>query len=131
MAVAGNTSNRPLTPGVINAIRYCGSLLKNQEQLHDTLDHSAFKATECAGTSVRENLHLMQPPFRAFPINGPEEDEDEMITLIDTRDGRGWVCANGKARPLNNVTAWLDKWDGPVRRADYMAAVVAALFEIV
>lgn len=131
VAVAGNTSNRPLTPGVINAINLCGSFLKDQGTLYDTLDHSAFKATECAGTSVRENLHLLQPPFRATPINGPEEDEDDMITVVESNTGKAWVCAGGKARPLSDPQAWLAKWGGPVRSADNMSFVVADLYEIV
>lgn len=130
VSIAGNTSEEPVTPGILNGIRWCGALLLDQGDLKDTLPHQAVKATACPGSSMMAALHQVQPPFTPPPESEEEEDTD-MITVIDTRDGKGWVCADGKARPLSNPDSWLQTWDGPVRKAAYMGNVVNDLYEVI
>ena len=60
-----------------------------------------------------------------------EEEEDDMITLVDSTSGEGWTAANGKARPLSKVDEWLAGWDGPVRRSPNMRYVISSHYEIV
>ena len=106
-AIAGNTSDDPVTPGVIEAVRWCGGLLADQNTLHDTLDHGAFKTTECAGVSARANLGRMQPPFaRTQPIN-PISDEDGMTLLHDTDSGTWRVAVPGEG---SAVIEYPDHW---------------------
>lgn len=131
VAVAGNTSDEPVTPGILEGIRYCGSLLQDQSTLNDTLPHRAVKATECPGSSMMAELHRVQPPFITPPIAAPQEDDDDMETLIDTTTGEGWVAANGKARVLGNVQAWTSSWTGPTKSSANMRHVIGDLYEIV
>lgn len=63
----------------------------------------------------------------------PDDDDyqgDNMQTLIDTTTGEGWVGANGKARPLTDVTGWLTSWEGPTARSANMRYVVPDMYEI-
>lgn len=64
------------------------------------------------------------------PLTPQEEDED-MVTLIDSTTGDGWVANGTKARPLTNVGAWMASWDGPVRRSANMRFVIPDLYAVV
>ncbi len=59
IAVAGNTSDDPITPGVEAAILWAMLWVPNLTL--PTVDHSVYKATHCAGDSVRAAIPRLQP----------------------------------------------------------------------
>ena len=54
-----------------------------------------------------------------------------METLLDTTTGEGWVCANGKARPLTDVPAWVASWSGPTSTSKNMRYVIPDLYDVI
>lgn len=62
---------------------------------------------------------------------GNDEEDDGMITLVDTTENAGWVCVAGKARKLSNLESWLADWRGTVHRDDNMRYIVADLYTVV
>ena len=65
------------------------------------------------------------------PLPDEPDEEDDMITCFDTTTEEAWVCANGKARPISNDLAWVEEFDGPIRRHKNMRYVIENLYEVV
>lgn len=103
---------------------------KARSVVHPLLPKYGLKAT------VSSEWWHVQALTSSGWVNGPQlpntsEEEDDMIVLIDENDGKGWVCAHGRARPLSNVDQWLATWEGTVHRARFMGAVVRDLYQII
>lgn len=63
VAIAGNTDARPVTRGMLDAIRWVGGRLANPAGAAATFGHFQVKATACPGASMKKNLPNVQPPF--------------------------------------------------------------------
>jgi hypothetical protein len=74
VALAGNSSIRPVTEGILSGYRWVGRRLANPAGAKPTIGHRDVKATECPGTSLYAALPQLQPPF---------EEEDMPLTSDD------------------------------------------------
>ena len=103
--------------GLVDELLHAGVLAKRNTVAHSTL---AYTLCPAAG-------------FEQLEITPVEDDDgdDEMVTCYDKLTGEAWVVADGKARPISDVDQWLATYEGPVRRANNMASVVADLYVIV
>lgn len=128
VAFGADTRTDPVTDGMIAGVRYVGARIHGTPV--PTTGHRDHKATACPGPGAYRRLGDMQPPF---VVDVPHEldDGDDMQTALDTTSGEGWVIAAGKARPLTDVTGWLDSWDGPTVKNHNMRHVIGDLFDIV
>lgn len=124
VAYGADTREDPVTPGMEAAVRW---VLAHITDPVATTGHKDHKATACPGPAGVASLPNVQPGTPP-----PDElEESDMETLHDTSTGAGWVCANGKARPLSDVPAWLASYTGPVRSSPSMRYVVPDLYDIV
>ena len=98
IAFAGNTNDDPVTPGMIDAVRYIGTklIVSHGDPLHATTGHGAHASTACPGHNARAALPAMQPPFSLAP-SPTTEVLPEMI-LIDDPEG---------VKPERTPTQWL------------------------
>ena len=87
VAVAGNTSDDPVTEGILEAFRDIGGKL-NATDLRPTIGHRDTKSTECPGSSMYAALEFVQPEsftgreasIEPNPFGGLlSQGEDEMI----------------------------------------------------
>lgn len=85
--------------------------------------HAALAFTECPAGGL-DGLRI---PATDADIG---DDREIMHTIVSTTNGEAWVCAAGRARPISNVTQWLDTFTGPIIRADNMEHVVRDLYEL-
>ena len=74
VALAGNSSTRPVTEGILSGYRWVGRRLADPAGAEPTLGHRDVKATECPGSSLYAALPQLQPPF---------EEEDMPLTSDD------------------------------------------------
>lgn len=66
VAVAGNYTDRPLTPGMVQAIRDVGRwYLADPIGAEPTMAHRQVAATACPGTTAMGQLPELHPPFTA------------------------------------------------------------------
>ena len=77
VAYAGNTITAPVTPGVISAYRWIGTLLHDPAGAAATTGHRDHKSTACPGTNLYAALDQLQPPFDLT------SEEDDMFTDED------------------------------------------------
>lgn len=87
VALAGNSSTRPVTEGVLAGYRWVGARLANPVFAQPTIGHRDTRATECPGTSLYAALPQIQPPF-ADPEEDDEMTEDDWQRLSRLVDGR-------------------------------------------
>ncbi len=84
VAVAGNTTTRAVTPGMLEGYRFVGRKL-TAPTIHPTIGHRDTKATECPGNTLYALLPRIQPPFKA----PPQEDDMTIDELIEALEGKG------------------------------------------
>jgi len=72
VALAGNYSDRPVTPGMIDAINWVGAQYCAHAS-EPTVPHSDSYATACPGNMMRNLMPTVQPPFT---FHQPSEDDD-------------------------------------------------------
>ena len=139
VAYAANTELSVVTAGMIAGVRWCGSLLDDQGSMLPALGHGAVKATACPGHHAKQALGRIQPPFANTyeytydPATAPAnpQGQDDMITLIDTRDNEGWVCVGTKARKISDLQSWVEDWKGTVHSDNNMRYIVRDLYTVV
>lgn len=85
VAIAGNTSEDPITPGVVAAIRWVGAWLPKEPAVATTTGHRDHKNTACPGEDAYSKLHLMQEPFTKDDLSMPQR------LLSDTDQLPGWA----------------------------------------
>lgn len=81
VAYAGNTNTDPVTPGVLEAIRWVGRHLADPAGAARTFGHRDVKSTACPGDRLYNLLDRIQPPFAT------EEDDMEVTELRDELKG--------------------------------------------
>lgn len=59
-----------------------------------------------------------------------DDEENDMLTLIDSTTNEGWVAAGNIARPLSDPDTWLATWQGPTRRHANMRYVIGDLYDL-
>jgi hypothetical protein len=74
VSLAGNSSTRPVTEGILSGFRWVGRRLADPAGAEPTIGHRDTKATECPGSSLYAALPQIQPPF---------EEEDMPLTSDD------------------------------------------------
>ena len=100
-----------------------------RNRVHPLLPKYGLKATVSS-----EWWHVQALTTKGW-VDGPmppdlEEEAPDMETLYDTETGEAWIAANGKARPLSDVTKWLATWEGPTRRSASMRYVIEDLYTL-
>jgi hypothetical protein len=107
VALAGNSSARPVTEGILSGYRWVGRKLARPEDARATIGHRDTKPTECPGTSLYAALPKIQPPFTdpttppAPPVPTPEEGK--MLWLIKgANDARWWLTDMITKRHVEN-----------------------------
>ena len=73
VAFAGNAETEPITPGVLDGIRFVGRGLVDPFAARPTLGHRDHKATACPGANLYAHMSEIQPPFQ--PPTTPEDDD--------------------------------------------------------
>lgn len=89
----------------------------------NVVGHDQLASTACPGNALDQ---LLQP---ADPADGLEGEQ--METLVSLTNGKAWVTAGNRARPIHDVDTWLATFDGPVVRAANLEYVVADLYDLV
>ena len=84
VAVAGNTSEEPITRGMERAILEIGGKL-SAEDLRATIGHSDTKATECPGDSYRDALPRLQPEYFPGREASLTPKDEEMFITYDSK----------------------------------------------
>ena len=93
VALAGNSSTRPVTEGVLAGYRWLGQRLHNPAGAQPTIGHRDTKSTECPGHSLYAALPQIQPPFTdPAPIHIPQEDD---MVIMRRRTDRASVAVIG------------------------------------
>lgn len=114
VALLGDYSTRPMTPGMVTAFRQLAAeLLAHDPNPAPTLAHRQVYATACPGGAAMEQLALLQPPFNPSPMEGQsmtisEADRDTLgLTFTESRDydeeGRFTTTA---PQPIAQLAAW-------------------------
>lgn len=105
VAIIGNTSTTPITPGVVAAVRFLGGWLHDQPSVVATTGHRDHKATECPGGTMYAAMPEVQPPFNLT-------DSEEVDRMPDApsdyaADAWAWALAEGittGGNPQGNVS---------------------------
>lgn len=108
----GDRTDRPLTPGMIAAIRHLGARLFDGRKAEPTLGHRDTVGTACPGNAT--TLDALQPPFTT-----PKDDDMDQATFSTMLahafggtahvglDGRVYVTAsNGENHPLGSMVVF-------------------------
>ena len=87
VALAGNSSARPVTEGVLSGYRWVGRKLARPEDARATIGHRDTSSTECPGHSLYAALPKIQPPFTdpATPEDDVTDAEHRMLADINHR----------------------------------------------
>lgn len=115
VAFAGNTTIRPITKGMIEAVNWVGSKCYDPRTMRKTLGHRDHKATNCPGDSAYTHLDSMQPPF---PL-APRVQESFVKTLVT--DAVGFCVLGNNDLVIVNSTGAVFHFDadGLVDNVDY------------
>lgn len=92
----------------------------------ELLAHRDLAYTQCPAGAYEQLLTAIPP---AYDDDHDDEDND-MLTLIDTTTNEGWVVAGNVARKLYDPADWLAGWEGPVRKHVGMRYVIADLYQV-
>ena len=105
--------------------RIRGDLVRSGHLVPDSkeLAHGDLAYTACPANAFDQ--------ITTFPTPDQDEEEEIMVTLIDSSTGEGWVASGVKARKLQNVTAWIASWEGPIRKSANMRHVISDRYEVV
>ena len=88
VALAGNSTARRVTDGMVEGYRWVGRQLANPRRARPTIGHRDVKATECPGDSLYARLDEIQPPFTAATTAPPtpvQEDDDMLLIAAPNR----------------------------------------------
>lgn len=94
VAVAGNTSTRPITPGMLEGYRWVGRHLADPADAQATIGHRDTKSTECPGSSMYAALPQVQPPFTT--------EEDDMPDINEIKNAVREVLNEGTGKGQRN-----------------------------
>lgn len=92
IALLGNYSDRPMTPGMVRAFRaLAATLLAHTEHPAPTIAHRQVYATACPGNAAMAQLDQLQPPFTTPPMESqlmtitPEDRDTLGLTFVPSR----------------------------------------------
>lgn len=89
VALAGNYTSEPPTPGQLEAIRWIGRQLADPAGARSTIGHRDVKATACPGDCAYPLLALVQPPFGlGQEVTVPSSDRIDVFARGD--NGEVW-----------------------------------------
>lgn len=97
IALMGDFTSRPMSPGMIKAVRYLGAVLLGTHT-EATLGHRQTYATACPGTEAFGQIGRLQPPFTKHDIsNGePMMTQEQFTAMLAAATGgqviNGVVC---------------------------------------
>lgn len=103
VAVAGNTSTRSVTPGMLEGYRWIGRQLTAPASAQPTLGHRDTKSTECPGHSLYARLLQIQPPFAS--------QEDEMTPAQESKLDRALASLTRIENEHFNLVARADRME--------------------
>lgn len=132
VALAGNSSQRPVTEGILSGYRWIGRKLANPAGAVPTIGHRDTKSTECPGHSLYAALPKIQPPFA-----DPEEDDMDETTfkqwireVLNEGTGKGqrsWAdTSKAQLAQAQQNTVLLNTVRGAVAADDVDEAALAA-----
>jgi hypothetical protein len=103
VVIFGDRTSRPLTPGMVAAIRRLGGALFGDRKVEPTMGHRDTVATGCPGSAVYDQLGALQPPFA---LQG-----DDDMPLSDEDIERIWSArlplGDGNSYPARNVLGYI------------------------
>lgn len=102
--------------------------VQEENWMWDQMHLIAHANAEAIARYLKGNL---SPPLVELPDYNDEDEEDGMVTLIDSTTGEGWIASSTKARKLSDVGAWMSSWIGPTRKSANMRYVIPQLYEVV
>ena len=92
----------------------------------ELLAHRDLAYTQCPAGAYDQLLTAIPP---AYDDDHDDEDND-MLTLIDSTTNEGWIAAGNIARKLSDPADWLATWEGPIRKHGNMRYVIGDLYEL-
>lgn len=119
VALAGNTSTRPVTDGVLAGYRWIGRHLADPAGAEPTIGHRDTKATECPGTSLYARIGEIQPPFTdpsPAPSPIPLLEENEMQLIRKRSNDYTVMLVGGKLLKVTGPDNWAEAEKGGTPR---------------
>ncbi len=92
----------------------------------DLLAHRDLAYTQCPAGAYDQLLTAIPPVYD----DDHDDEENDMLTLIDSTTNEGWIAAGNIARKLSDPADWLATWEGPVRKHGNMRYVIGDLYEL-